>query len=250
MYAQFYKDVINMSITSQLMNNMNNHMLRNKLNYLDVNLVPGLVAPLQTTCNIMLSMSPFKVNAKKPNTPLEGRVTIGIYNRENNKCYFNQVFDFSELTIEEVEAIKGIDLRNASHAVREEQLFDAINARIHSEIDLNTMFMAIGFAEGWCLNSPDAFNPNAAIMNDLYSLYYGYAEGAALTDTGDDMCDTDCYLDPAFAEWYNNMPEEAIKRFSDDWDDDDDDEDDEDADYDDVMSETNGYFMTDIDKEE
>lgn len=244
-YAQLYKDVINMSITSQLMNNMNNHMLRNKLNYLDVNLVPGLVAPLQTTCNIMLSMSPFKVNAKKPNTPLEGRVTIGIYNRENNKCYFNQVFDFSELTIEEVEAIKGIDLRNASRAVREEQLFDAINARIHSEIDLDTMFMAIGFAEGWCLNSPDAFNPNEAIMNDLYSLYYGYAEGAVLTDTGDDMCDTDCYVDPAFGEWYNNMPEEAIERFSDIWD-----EDDEDADYDDVMSETNGYFMTDIDKEE
>lgn len=245
MYAQFYKDVINMSITSQLMNNMNNHMLRNKLNYLDVNLVPGLVAPLQTTCNIILSMSPFKVNAKKPNTPLEGRVTIGIYNRENNKCYFNQVFDFSELTIEEVEAIKGIDLRNASRAVREEQLFDAINARIHSEIDLDTMFMAIGFAEGWCLNSPDAFNPNEAIMNDLYSLYYGYVEGAVLTDTGDDMCDTDCYVDPAFGEWYNNMPEEAIERFSDIWD-----EDDEDADYDDVMSETNGYFMTDIDKEE
>lgn len=244
-YAQLYKDVINMSITSQLMNNMNNHMLRNKLNYLDVNLVPGLVAPLQTTCNIMLSMSPFKVNAKKPNTPLEGRVTIGIYNRENNKCYFNQVFDFSELTIEEVEAIKGIDLRNASRAVREEQLFDAINARIHSEIDLDTMFMAIGFAEGWCLNSPDAFNPNEAIMNDLYSLYYGYAEGAVLTDTGDDMCDTDCYVDPAFGEWYNNMPEEAIERFSDIWD-----EDDEDADYDDVISETNGYFMTDIDKEE
>lgn len=244
-YAQLYKDVINMSITSQLMNNMNNHMLRNKLNYLDVNLVPGLVAPLQTTCNIMLSMSPFKVNAKKPNTLLEGRVTIGIYNRENNKCYFNQVFDFSELTIEEVEAIKGIDLRNASRAVREEQLFDAINARIHSEIDLDTMFMAIGFAEGWCLNSPDAFNPNEAIMNDLYSLYYGYAEGAVLTDTGDDMCDTDCYVDPAFGEWYNNMPEEAIERFSDIWD-----EDDEDADYDDVMSETNGYFMTDIDKEE
>lgn len=244
-YAQLYKDVINMSITSQLMNNMNNHMLRNKLNYLDVNLVPGLVAPLQTTCNIMLSMSPFKVNAKKPNTPLEGRVTIGIYNRENNKCYFNQVFDFSELTIEEVEAIKGIDLRNASRAVREEQLFDAINARIHSEIDLDTMFMAIGFAEGWCLNSPDAFNPNEAIMNDLYSLYYGYAEGAVLTDTGDDMCDIDCYVDPAFGEWYNNMPEEAIERFSDIWD-----EDDEDADYDDVMSETNGYFMTDIDKEE
>lgn len=244
-YAQLYKDVINMSITSQLMNNMNNHMLRNKLNYLDVNLVPGLVAPLQTTCNIMLSMSPFKVNAKKPNTPLEGRVTIGIYNRENNKCYFNQVFDFSELTIEEVEAIKGIDLRNASRAVREEQLFDAINARIHSEIDLDTMFMAIGFAEGWYLNSPDAFNPNEAIMNDLYSLYYGYAEGAVLTDTGDDMCDTDCYVDPAFGEWYNNMPEEAIERFSDIWD-----EDDEDADYDDVMSETNGYFMSDIDKEE
>ena len=248
-YAQLYKDVIGMAITSQLMNNMNNHMLRNKLNYLDVNLVPGLVAPLQTTCNIMLSMSPFKVNAKKPNTPLEGRVTIGIYNRENNKCYFNQVFDFSELTIEEVESVKGIDLRNASRAVREEQLFDAIDDRIHSEIDLDTMFMAIGFAEGWCLNSPDAFNPNEAIMNDLYTLYYGYAEGAALTDTGDDMCDTDCYLDPAFAEWYNNMPEEAIVRFSDDWDDDDD-EDDEDADYDDVMSETNGYFMTDIDKEE
>ena len=247
-FAQFYKDVINMAITSQLINNMNNHMLRNKLNYLDVNLVPGLVAPLQTTCNIMLSMSPFKVNAKKPNTPLEGRVTIGIYNRENNKCYFNQVFDFSELTIEEVESIKGIDLRNASRAVREEQLFDAINARIHSEIDLNTMFMAIGFAEGWCLNSPDAFNPNEVIMNDLYTLYYGYAEGAVLTDTGDDMCDTDCYLDPAFAEWYNNMPEEAIERFSDDWDDDD--EDDEDADYDDVMSESNGYFMTDINKEE
>ena len=246
-YAQLYKDVINMSITSQLINNMNNHMLRNKLNYLDVNLVPGLVAPLQTTCNIMLSMSPFKVNAKKPNTPLEGRVTIGIYNRENNKCYFNQVFDFSELTIEEVDAIKGIDLRNASRAVREEQLFDAINARIHSEIDLDTMFMAIGFAEGWCLNSPDAFNPNEAIMNDLYTLYYGYAEGATLTDTGDDMCDTDCYVDPAFGEWYNNMPEEAIERFSDIWDDD---EDDEDADYDDVMSETNGYFMTDIDKEE
>ena len=249
-FAQLYKDVINMAITSQLINNMNNHMLRNKLNYLDVNLVPGLVAPLQTTCNIMLSMSPFKVNSKKPNTPLEGRVTIGIHNRENNKCYFNQVFDFSELTIEEVESIKGIDLHNASRAVREEQLFDAINARIHSEIDLDTMFMAIGFAEGWCLNSPDAFNPNDAIMNDLYILYYNYAEGAVLTDIGDDMCDTDCYVDPAFGEWYNNMPEEAIERFSDIWDEDGDDEDDEDADYDDVMSETNGYFMTDIDKEE
>lgn len=256
MYAQLYKDVIGMAITSQLMNNMNNHMLRNKLNYLEVNLVPGLVAPLQTTCNIMLSMSPFKVNSKKPNTPLEGRVTIGAYNRENNKCYFNQVFDFSDLTIEEVESVKGIDLRNASRAVREEQLFDAIDDRIHSEIDLDTMFMAIGFAEGWCLNSPDAFNPNVAIMNDLYTLYYSYAEGAALTDTGDDMCDTDCYLDPSFAEWYNKLPEEAFEKFDSEedflfgFDVDDDDEDDDSINLEDIVNEKNGYFMTDVDTKE
>lgn len=255
-YAQLYKDLISMAITSQLMNNMNNHMLRNKLNYLDVNLVPGLVAPLQTTCNIMLSMSPFKVNAKKPNTPLEGRVTIGIYNRETSKCYFNQVFDFSELTIEEVESVKGIDLRNASRAVREEQLFDAVEDRIQSEIDLNTMFMAIGFAEGWCLNSPDAFNPNEAIMNDLYKLYSSYAYGAALTDTGDDMCDTDAYLDPGFAEWYNNLPEESFEKFDTEedflfgFDEDDDDEDDDSVSLEDIVNEKNGYFMTDVDTKE
>lgn len=46
------------------------------------------------------------------------------------------------------------------------------------------------------------------------------------------------------------MPEEVIERFGDDWDDYDDDDDDEDADYDDIMSETNGYFMTDIDSKE
>ena len=258
-YAQLYKDLISMAITSQLMNNMNNHMLRNKLNYLDVNLVPGLVAPLQTTCNIMLSMSPFKVNAKKPNTPLDGRVTIGIYNRETSKCYFNQVFDFSELTIEEVESVKGIDLRNASRAVREEQLFDAVEDRIQSEIDLNTMFMAIGFAEGWCLNSPDAFNPNEAIMNDLYSLYSSYAYGAVLTDLGDDMCDTDAYLDPHFAEWYNNLPVESFEKFDteedllfgfDEDDDDDEDGDDDSVNLEDIVNEKNGYFMTDVDTKE
>ncbi len=251
-YAQLYKDLISMAITSQLMNNMNNHMLRNKLNYLDVNLIPGLVAPLQTTCNIMLSMSPFKVNAKKPHTPLDGRVTIGIYNRETSKCYFNQVFDFSELTIEEVESVKGIDLRNASRAVREEQLFDAVEDRIQSEIDLNTMFMAIGFAEGWCLNSPDAFNPNEAIMNDLYRLYSSYAYGAALTDLGDDMCDTDAYLDPGFAEWYNNLPVESFEKFDTeedflfDFDEDDDDS----VNLEDLVNEKNGYFMTDVDTKE
>lgn len=246
--ADTYKSLISNSIDSKLMNNMNNHMIRNKLNFSDVNLIPGLTASLLTTCNIMLSMSPFKVTASKSNTPLGGRVTIGVYNRENGKSYYNQVFDFSELTMEDVDTVKGIDMSESSRAVREQQLFDAVTDRILSELDLDAMFFAIGFAEGWSISSPN-FNPNDAIINKLVELWASYVNGAILTDDGDDKCDTDCYLDPEFAEWYNNMPEEAIERFSDDWDDDDD-EDDEDADYDDVMSEKNGYFMADIDKEE
>ena len=249
-FADMLKYLISTSIDSKLMNNMNNHMIRNKLNFSDINLIPGLTAPLLTTCNIMLSMSPFKVTASKPNTPLGGRVTIGVYNRENGKSYYNQVFDFSELTLEDVDTVKGIDMSESSRAVREQQLFDAVTDRILSELDLDAMFFAIGFAEGWSISSPN-FNPNEAIIGTLAELTSSYINGAILTDDGDDKCDTDCYLDPAFAEWYNNMPEEAIERFGDDWDDyDDDDEDDEDADYDDIMSETNGYFMTDIDSKE
>lgn len=245
-FADMLKYLISTSIDSKLMNNMNNHMIRNKLNFSDVNLIPGLTAPLLTTCNIMLSMSPFKVTASKPNTPLGGRVTIGVYNRENGKSYYNQVFDFSELTIEDVDTVKGIDMSESSRAVREQQLFDAVTDCILSELDLDAMFFAIGFAEGWSISSPN-FNPNEAIISTLAELTSSYINGAILTDDGDDKCDTDCYLDPAFAEWYNNMPEEAIERFGDDWDDYDDDED---ADYDDIMSETNGYFMTDIDSKE
>ena len=247
-FADMLKYLISTSIDSKLMNNMNNHMIRNKLNFSDINLIPGLTAPLLTTCNIMLSMSPFKVTASKPNTPLGGRVTIGVYNRENGKSYYNQVFDFSELTLEDVDTVKGIDMGESSRAVREQQLFDAVTDRILSELDLDAMFFAIGFAEGWSISSPN-FNPNEAIIGTLAELTSSYINGAILTDDGDDKCDTDCYLDPAFAEWYNNMPEEAIERFGDDWDDYDDD-DDEDADYDDIMSETNGYFMTDIDSKE
>ena len=246
-FADMLKYLISTSIDSKLMNNMNNHMIRNKLNFSDINLIPGLTAPLLTTCNIMLSMSPFKVTASKPNIPLGGRVTIGVYNRENGKSYYNQVFDFSELTIEDVDTVKGIDMSESSRAVREQQLFDAVTDRILSELDLDAMFFAIGFAEGWSISSPN-FNPNEAIIGKLAELTTSYVNGAILTDDGDDKCDTDCYLDPAFAEWYNNMPEEAIERFGDDWDDYDDD--DEDADYDDIMSETNGYFMTDIDSKE
>ena len=91
-FADMLKYLISTSIDSKLMNNMNNHMIRNKLNFSDINLIPGLTAPLLTTCNIMLSMSPFKVTASKLNTPLGGRVTIGVYNRENGKSYYNQVF--------------------------------------------------------------------------------------------------------------------------------------------------------------
>lgn len=247
-FADMLKYLISTSIDSKLMNNMNNHMIRNKLNFSDINLIPGLTAPLLTTCNIMLSMSPFKVTASKPNTPLGGRVTIGVYNRENGKSYYNQVFDFSELTIEDVDTVKGIDMSESSRAVREQQLFDAVTDRILSELDLDAIFFAIGFAEGWSISSPN-FNPNETIIGTLAELTTSYVNGAILTDDGDDKCDTDCYLDPAFAEWYNNMPEEAIERFGDDWDDYDD-EDDEDADYDDIMSETNGYFMTDIDSKE
>ena len=247
-FADMLKYLISTSIDSKLMNNMNNHMIRNKLNFSDINLIPGLTAPLLTTCNIMLSMSPFKVTASKPNTPLGGRVTIGVYNRENGKSYYNQVFDFSELTIEDVDTVKGIDMSESSRAVREQQLFDAVTDRILSELDLDAMFFAIGFAEGWSISSPN-FNPNEAIIGTLAELTSSYINGAILTDDGDDKCDTDCYLDPAFAEWYNNMPEEAFDRFGDVWDDYDDD-DDEDADYDDIMSETNGYFMTDIDSKE
>ena len=246
-FADMLKYLISTSIDSKLMNNMNNHMIRNKLNFSDINLIPGLTT-LLTTCNIMLSMSPFKVAASKPNTPLGGRVTIGVYNRENGKSYYNQVFDFSELTLEDVDTVKGIDMSESSRAVREQQLFDAVTDRILSELDLDAMFFAIGFAEGWSISDPH-FNPNGAIINKLAELTSSYINGAILTDDGDDKCDTDCYLDPAFAEWYNNMPEEAIERFGDDWDDYDDD-DDEDADYDDIMSETNGYFMTDIDSKE
>ena len=245
-FADMLKYLISTSIDSKLMNNMNNHMIRNKLNFSDINLIPGLTAPLLTTCNIMLSMSPFKVTASKPNTPLGGRVTIGVYNRENGKSYYNQVFDFSELTIEDVDTVKGIDMSESSRAVREQQLFDAVTDRILSELDLDAMFFAIGFAEGWSISDPH-FNPNETIIGKLAELTTSYINGAILTDDGDDKCDTDCYLDPAFAEWYNNMPEEAIERFGDDWDDYDDDED---ADYDDIMSETNGYFMTDIDSKE
>lgn len=245
-FADMLKYLISTSIDSKLMNNMNNHMIRNKLNFSDVNLIPGLTR-LLTTCNIMLSMSPFKVTASKPNTPLGGRVTIGVYNRENGKSYYNQVFDFSELTLEDVDTVKGIDMSESSRAVREQQLFDAVTDRILSELDLDAMFFAIGFAEGWSISDPH-FNPNGAIINKLAELTSSYINGAILTDDGDDKCDTDCYLDPAFAEWYNNMPEEAIERFGDDWGDYDDD--DEDADYDDIMSETNGYFMTDIDSKE
>ena len=248
-FADMLKYLISTSIDSKLMNNMNNHMIRNKLNFSDVNLIPGLTTrPLLATCNIMLSMSPFKVTASKPNTPLGGRVTIGVYNRENGKSYYNQVFDFSELTIEDVDTVKGIDMSESSRAVREQQLFDAVTDRILSELDLDAMFFAIGFAEGWSISDPH-FNPNGAIINKLAELTSSYINGAILTDDGDDKCDTDCYLDPAFAEWYNNMPEEAFDRFGDIWDDYDDD-DDEDADYDDIMSETNGYFMTDIDSKE
>ena len=246
-FADMLKYLISTSIDSKLMNNMNNHMIRNKLNFSDINLIPGLTT-LLTTCNIMLSMSPFKVAASKPNTPLGGRVTIGVYNRENGKSYYNQVFDFSELTLEDVDTVKGIDMSESSRAVREQQLFDAVTDRILSELDLDAMFFAIGFAEGWSISDPH-FMPNGAINNTLAELTSSYVNGAILTDDGDDKCDTDCYLDPAFAEWYNNMPEEAIERFGDDWDDYDDD-DDEDADYDDIMSETNGYFMTDIDSKE
>lgn len=246
-FADMLKYLISTSIDSKLMNNMNNHMIRNKLNFSDINLIPGLTAPLLTTCNIMLSMSPFKVTASRLNTPLGGRVTIGVYNRENGKSYYNQVFDFSELTLEDVDTVKGIDMSESSRAVREQQLFDAVTDRILSELDLDAMFFAIGFAEGWSISDPH-FNPNGAIINKLAELTSSYINSAILTDDGDDKCDTDCYLDPAFAEWYNNMPEEAIERFGDDWDDYD--EDDEDADYDDIMSETNGYFMTDIDSKE
>lgn len=245
-FADMLKYLISTSIDSKLMNNMNNHMIRNKLNFSDINLIPGLTT-LLTTCNIMLSMSPFKVTASKPNTPLGGRVTIGVYNRENGKSYYNQVFDFSELTLEDVDTVKYIDMSESSRAVREQQLFDAVTDRILSELDLDAMFFAIGFAEGWSISDPH-FNPNGAIINKLAELTSSYINGAILTDDGDDKCDTDCYLDPAFAEWYNNMPEEAIERFGDDWGDYDDD--DEDADYDDIMSETNGYFMTDIDSKE
>lgn len=245
-FADMLKYLISTSIDSKLMNNMNNHMIRNKLNFSDVNLIPGLTT-LLTTCNIMLSMSPFKVTASKPNTPLGGRVTIGVYNRENGKSYYNQVFDFSELTLEDVDTVKGIDMSESSRAVREQQLFDAVTDRILSELDLDAMFFAIGFAEGWSISDPH-FMPNDAIISKLAELTSSYINGAILTDDGDDKCDTDCYLDPAFAEWYNNIPEEAFDRFGDDWDDDD--EDDEDADYDDIVSETNGYFMTDIDSKE
>ena len=247
-FADMLKYLISTSIDSKLMNNMNNHMIRNKLNFSDVNLIPGLTT-LLTTCNIMLSMSPFKVTASKPNTPLGGRVTIGVYNRENGKSYYNQLFDFSELTLEDVDTVKYIDMSESSRAVREQQLFDAVTDRILSELDLDAMFFAIGFAEGWSISDPH-FMPNDAIIGKLAELTSSYVNGAIFTDDGDDKCDTDCYLDPAFAEWYNNMPEEAFDRFGDDWDDYDDDEDDEDADYDDIVSETNGYFMTDIDSKE
>lgn len=244
--ADMYKFLISNSIDSKLMNNMNNHMIRNKLNFCDVNLIPGLTT-LLTTCNIMFSMSRFKVTpGKMMNIPLGGRVTIGVYNRENGKSYYNQVFDFSEVTMEDIDAVKGIDMIESSKAVREQQLFDAVTDRILSDLELDAMFFAIAFAEGWDISSPN-FNPSDDTINKVIELFSSYHIGAILTDDGDDKCDTDCYLDPAFAEWYNNMPEETITRFSDEWDDDDDEED---ADYDDIMSETNGYFMTDIDSKE
>lgn len=248
-FADMLKYLISTSIDSKLMNNMNNRMIRNKLNFCDVNLIPGLTT-LLTTCNIMLSMSPFKVTpGKMMNIPLGGRVTIGVYNRENGKSYYNQVFDFSMLTMEDIDAVKGIDMIESSKAVREQQLFDAVTDRILSELDLDTMFFAIGFAEGWSISDPH-FMPIDATISKLAELTSSYINGAILTDDGDDKCDTDCYVDPAFAEWYNNMPEEAITRFGDIWDEDDDEDDDEDADYDDIMSEKNGYFMTDIDSKE
>lgn len=247
-FADMLKQLIVTSIDSKLLNNINNHMIRNRGMNFYCNMIPGLTASLLNTCRIMLFMSPFKVTASKPNTPLGGKVTIGVYSRENGKTYFSQEFDFSELTFEDVDAVKGIDMSESSRAVREQQLFDAVTDRILSELDLNTMFFAIRFAEGWPISNLN-FNPSYAVMDKLAELVSSYNIGAILTDDGDDKCDTDCYLDPAFAEWYNNIPEEDIARFSIGWDEDEDDED-EDADCDDITSETNGYFMTDIDSKE
>mgnify|MGYP007039083720 CR=1 FL=1 len=256
--AERYTDIINRTISSQLLNNMQNYMVRNKLTKYEVELIPNSVN-ISATAKVVLQMERFHINYKELDSKLDGTVSVGVYNREKNTCYYKVMFDFREITLQDVETCFVDKLTDLSIPQREEQIFDAISDYIDMEIDYAPIFFAVAYAEGWNINDPEfKFDPEVVIGINRHAGDSAY--GTELCDIAyDSIDDTDNeYMDSGFAEFYNNLDEETLHRYDADdqlWDGDEDwdecdEEDDDSVSLEDIVDEKNGYFMTDVDTKE
>ena len=245
--AEQLTSVIDRTINPQLLNNIQNYMVRNKLNKYEVELIPNSVN-IMATSKLVLTMTRFHFNYKKPDSDIGGSVSIGVYNREKNTCYYKVTYDFKHITLNDIETIFVDSLIDMAIPQREEQIFHAIADYIYGEISYGTIFFAIAYAEGWNVNDPNfKFDTDVEVGIDRH--YRDTINGSELNDLASvaiDDLDNE-YMDPGFSEFYNNLDENTLYAYDDDylfdedWDDDDDDEDDMPG---------SRYFMTDIDTKE
>lgn len=252
--AEHFVSILDRALSSQLLNNIQNYMVRNKLTKYEVELIPNSVN-ITATSKVVLTMNRFYFNYKKLDSDIGGSVSIGVYNREKNTCYFKVNYDFKYVTLNDIKTIYVDSLTDMSIPQREEQIFHAIIDYIYDDLNYSTIFFAIAYAEGWDVNDPD-FEFDHDLIDGIDRHFYDSIHGSVFADYASvaiDNPDNTYYKDPGFSEFYNNLDERTLNAYGgdDDWyEDDDDDEEDEDADYDDITSETNGYFMTDIDSKE
>lgn len=250
--AEHFTSILDRAFSSQLLNNIQNYMVRNKLTKYEVELIPNSVN-ITATSKVVLTMNRFYFNYKKLDSGIGGSVSIGVYNREKNTCYYKFNCDFEHVTLNDIKTIYVDNLTDMSIPQREEQIFHAIIDYIYNNFNYSTIFFAVAYAEGWDVNDPD-FEFDFDLIDGIDRHFYDSIHGSVFADYASVAIDNpdNTYMDPGFSEFYNSLDERTLNAYGtdDDWYEDDDDEDDEDADYDDIMSETNGYFMTDIDSKE
>lgn len=251
--AEHFTSILDRAFSSQLLNNIQNYMVRNKLTKYEVELIPNSVN-ITATSKVILTMNRFYFNYKKLDSSIGGSVSIGVYNREKNTCYYKVNYDFKHVTLNDIKTIYVDNLTDMSIPQREEQIFHAIIDYVYDNLNYSTIFFAVAYAEGWDVNDPD-FEFDHDLTDGIDRHFYDSIHGSVFADivnigNPDNMLTY--YMDPSFSEFYYNLDERTHNAYDtdDDWYEDDDDDDDEDADYDDIMSETNGYFMTDIDSKE
>lgn len=242
--AEHFTSILDRAFSSQLLNNIQNYMVRNKLTKYEVELIPNSVN-ITATSKVVLTMNRFYFNYKKLDSGIGGSVSIGVYNREKNTCYYKFNCDFEHVTLNDIKTIYVDNLTDMSIPQREEQIFHAIIDYIYDNFNYSTIFFAVAYAEGWDVNDPD-FEFDHDFTDGIDRHFYDSIHGSVFADYASVAIDNpdDTYMDPGFSEFYNNLDERTLNAYGtdDDWY--------EDDDEDDIMSETNGYFMTDIDSKE